>query len=60
MAKDKTRFELQIYWQGGWRTILKNDSRKPLAEYAQSCSGENQLRIIDTEEEEVKRHGRRH
>ena len=58
MPKDRRR-KLQIYWQGGWRTILENTDRKPLVEYAETCPEKYDLRIIDSEEE-VKARGRHH
>lgn len=56
MTKDK-RWKLQIFWKGGWRTILDDSDRKPLVEYAQTCPGHLELRIIDSKEE--KENGRR-
>ena len=56
MTKDKP-WKLQIYWHGGWRTILESEYRKPLVEYAETCPENLQLRIIDSKED--KEHGRR-
>ena len=55
----KPRWKLQIFWGGDWRTIMENENRVELAQYASSCPDDLQLRIIDTEEE-VKARGRRH
>ncbi len=56
MTKDKP-WKLQIYWHGGWRTILESEYRKPLVEYAETCPDHLELRIIDSKEE--KEHGKR-
>lgn len=60
MPTDKKEWRLQIYWQGGWRTIMDSDNRKELVEYARSCPEDLQLRILNKNEEEVKARGRRH
>ena len=54
----KYRWKLQILWAGDWRTIMESDDRRILVEYADSCSGDVQLRITDTLEE-VKQNGRK-
>jgi len=56
MTKGK-QWKLQIHWGGKWRTILENDDRKPLVEYAEICPDHLRLRIIDSKEE--KEDGRR-
>ena len=53
------RWKLQVYWSGGWRTIMESDKRHELVQYAESCPGDLELRIIDAMEE-VKSNGRRH
>ena len=60
MAEKKYLWKLQIYWQGGWRTIMGSDKRSDLSEYASKCPNELEMRIIDTTQEEVKSNGRRH
>ena len=61
MPTGKTRWMLQIYWEGAWRTILDSDERKVLAEYARGCPDDLDLRIINSDEEdEVRKRGRRH
>lgn len=55
----KKRWKLQIYWDGDWRTILESDARHELVTYANSCAEDLEIRIIDSSEEEVKKHGRR-
>ena len=55
----KYRWKLQIYWDMEWRTVLESDKRSELSRYAESCSEDLELRIIDSTEE-VKSHGRRH
>ena len=55
----KYRWKLQIYWQGGWRTILEGDKRTELSEYMESCPDQYEMRIVDTTLEEVKPNGRR-
>ena len=59
MGDKKFRWKLQLFWYGDWRTIMESDDRKILAEYAQRCPKDLELKIIDAEEE-VKAHGRRH
>lgn len=56
---EKYLWKLQIYWCGNWRTIMESDDRRELAQYAEQCADDVQLRIIDTTTEEVKAHGRR-
>ena len=58
-GEKKYRWKLQIYWAGDWRTIIQSDKRLDLVQYANSCSEDIELRIIDAEEE-VKARGRRH
>lgn len=53
------RWKLQIYWSGDWRTIMESDKRYELVQYAETCPGDLELRIIDATEE-VKSNGRRH
>lgn len=53
------RWKLQVYWGGGWRTIMESDKRQDLVQYAESCPADLELRIIDATEE-VKSNGRRH
>ena len=52
------RWELQIFWAGKWRTILRSNKRSELAEYAVTCPEHLQIRIRDTREEGEKRGGR--
>ena len=59
MAEKKYQWKLQIFWAGGWRTILESDKRKELVDYAAQCPEDLEMRIIDTTTEEVKAHGRR-
>lgn len=55
----KFRWKLQVYWAGGWRTIIESDKRYELVQYADTCPDDLELRIIDSTEE-VKKDGRRH
>lgn len=58
MNKQK-KWKLQVFYGGDWRTIMEGDARHELVEYANSCAEDVQLRIIDSSEEEVNKHGRR-
>ena len=56
----KYRWTLQVYWEGGWRTLWGSESRKDLIEYTDRCPKDIEFRIVDSLEEEVKARGRRH
>lgn len=56
----KKRWKLQILWCGDWRTILEADDRHILTDYANVCSDDVEMRILDTMEEEVNKRDRRH
>lgn len=54
------RYRLEVMYEGKWRKLWYSDNRKELAEYIELCPETEQLRIMDTLEEEVNDRGRRH
>ena len=44
----KHRWKLQVYWNGGWRTLWSSEEYRELTEYVKHCPEEMQFRIIDT------------
>ena len=55
----RKRWKLQVFWANDWRTIIESDARHELVEYTQSCAEDLQFRIVDNDEEEGEKHGRR-
>jgi hypothetical protein len=53
-------YRLEVMYEGKWRKLWYSDNRKELAEYIELCPETEQLRIMDTLEEEVNARGRRH